>query len=85
LLNTDLQFGRFKAVGSFEGAICDCSLTFSQLSQQYIMQLFSQGKKELKESQTLTTSKDLFTKSQQNFKKSAYSKQTSNILNTYYL
>jgi len=70
-----MQFGQFKAVGSFSGLICDSSISFFPLAELEIAELFGQGKRELKESQVLSTSKDLLTRSQNDFLRATYSKK----------
>ncbi len=60
---------------SFEGFICDSSVSFFPLSTAEVAAFFSQGKKELKEAQVLSTSKELLTRSQQEFLRASYSKK----------
>ncbi len=70
-----MQFGQFKAVESFVGSICDSSLSFFPVTAQEATDLFTEGKHELKQSQVLSTSKDLLTRSQNDFLRASYSKK----------
>ena len=70
-----MQFGQFKAMKSFNGVICDSSLAFFPLSEEEIAEMFGRGKKELKEEQPPSTSKELFTRSQNDMMRASFSKK----------
>jgi hypothetical protein len=64
---------------SFEGLICDTSLAFFPLAQEEIAELFCKGKKEIKDEQAPSTSKELFERSQQEMLRASYSKKKRRI------
>eukprot|EP00831_Metopus_contortus_P060523 TRINITY_DN5242_c0_g2_i1.p1 TRINITY_DN5242_c0_g2~~TRINITY_DN5242_c0_g2_i1.p1 ORF type:complete len:1020 (+),score=217.71 TRINITY_DN5242_c0_g2_i1:183-3242(+) len=73
--SADVQFGKFKGVESFKGSICDASMSFFALTQEEISGLYTQGKKDIKETQMPLTSKSLLAKTQDNFVRTKYSKE----------
>lgn len=77
LQEADVQFGRFKTVDSFEGAVCDASLSFFALSPNEVAKAFEQGRKELKEEQSPTTGKGLLLRSQDEITRGRYAKKKS--------
>jgi len=55
--------------------ICDSSLSFFPLSTSEVSEFFAQGKREIKETMPLSTSKELLNRSQQEFMKASYSRK----------
>lgn len=75
LQGSDIQFGKFKANASFEGQIRDSAISFFPLSTEEIVELYSRGKAELKQSEQLSTSKGLLSKSQEYYLRETYARQ----------
>ena len=77
LVEADIQFGGFKTVNSFEGNICDISLSFFTLLPNDIANIFNEGRKELDKIQSPTTSRELYLKSQERIAKRLHAKRKS--------
>jgi len=77
LVEADIQFGGFKTVNSFEGDICDISLSFFALSPKDIANIFNEGRKELDKRQSPNTSKELYLKSQERISRRLHAKRKS--------
>lgn len=75
LQGSDIQFGKFKGVESFEGLICDSSISFFSLTTEDIAYFFEQGRNELKKTKSLSTSKELFYKSEESYLRETFSKE----------